>query len=194
MMNIGTRKKRVSKAEWLELALETLEKDGIDKVKIEHLAKRLNVARSGFYWHFENRQALIRAMIEYWEAEFTSVVVSNSRILKSEPRQRLYKTMKMIVENNLTRFEIQMRAIAETDPVAMEIVNRVYKKRLDFIRTTLSELGFEGNDLEMRTHLFVCYHTWEGVMYIGLSKAKRKRWIQKRLDLLCTMPIQDDHV
>jgi len=179
-------KKRVSQADWLEKALEILEIESLDEVKIDRLAKELNVSRSGFYWHFDNRQALINAMIKYWGNEFTSVVTSNKKLFSLSPRERLYKTMKMIIENNLTQLELPMRACAETDPVAKKLVNQVYQMRLEFIRSTLSEMGFGGEDLEMRTHLFVCYHTWEGNMFTNLSKAKRLRWLKLRLEMLCT--------
>ena len=182
------KKNRVSKADWLEKALEVLESDGLDEVKIERLARELKVSRSGFYWHFENRQALIRSMIEYWGAKFTSVVSTNRKLINASPKERLYKIMKMILEHKLTRYEIPMRACAEKDPVAMELVNRIYQERLDFLRSTFSEMGFEGEDLEMRTHLFVCYHTWEGVMFVKLSKAKRLKWLKSRVELLCSSP------
>jgi AcrR family transcriptional regulator len=178
--------KRVSKADWLEKALEILETEGIDYVKIERLSKELNVSRSGFYWPFENRQALINEMIKYWGNEFTSVVTSNKKLLTLYPKERLYRTIKFIIENNLTQLELPMRACAETDPVAKKLVNQVYQMRLEFIRSTLTEMGFEGEDLEMRTHLFVCYHTWEGNMFMNLSKAKRLRWLKLRLELICT--------
>jgi len=179
---------RVKKADWLEKALEVLENDGIDEVKIERLARELRVSRSGFYWHFENRQALIRDMIEYWGEEFTSVVASNSKIINADPRERLYIIMKMILENDLTRFDLPMRTSAEKDPVAMDLVNRVYQMRLDFLRSTFVDMGFKGEDLEMRTHLFVCYHTWEGSMFRQLSKAKRSKWLKLRLKLFCSSP------
>ena len=94
----------------------------------------------------------------------------------------------MILENNLTRYEVPMRACAEMDPATTELVNRTYQKRVDFIRSTFSDLGFEGEDLEMRTHLFVCYHTWEGAMFMNLSKAKRSKWLKLRVELLCSSP------
>ena len=177
---------RVKKADWLEKALEVLESDGMNEVKIERLARELGVSRSGFYWHFENRQDLIRAMIEYWGEEFTSVVTSNSKIISSAPRERLYRIMKMILEHDLARFDLPMRTSAEKDPVAMDMVNRVYQMRLDFLRSTFSELGFEGEDLEMRTRLFVCYHSWETAMFGKISKAKRSKWLKLRFELLCT--------
>ncbi len=177
-------KKRVTKVEWLEKALEVLERDGIESVKIGLLARELNVSRSGFYWHFKDRQDLINTMIKYWGNEYTDVVTSNIKVLSGAPKERLYETMEMIIEGNLTRYELAMRACAETDSVARELVNQIYKIRLDHIRATLSELGFEGEDLEMRTHLFVCYHTWEKPMFVNLSKAKRLKWLKLRLDML----------
>ncbi len=179
---------RLKKADWLEKALEVLERDGIDEVKIERLARELAVSRSGFYWHFENRQDLIRAMIEYWEEEFTSVVTSNRKIINSAPRERLYITMKMILEHDLARFELPMRSSAEKDAVAMDLVNRVYQQRLDFLRSTFSEMGFEREDLEMRIHLLLCYLSWERVTFMNLSKAKRSIWLKLIFELLCTSP------
>ncbi len=180
------KSKRISKANWLEKALEILALDGIEEVKINRLAKELKVSRSGFYWHFENRQGLINAMIKFWGTEFTEVVTSNKKLLSYEPKKRLYRTMRMIVEHNLTQLELPMLACAQTDPIANKLVNRVYQMRIDFFRSALSEMGFEGEDLEMRCYLFTCYHTWEGNMFRNLlSKAKRLKWLKMRLEMLC---------
>jgi len=62
------KKDRVSKAEWLEKALDILEEDGLEEIKIDRLAKELKVSRSGFYWHFENRKALLRARVQFVSA------------------------------------------------------------------------------------------------------------------------------
>jgi AcrR family transcriptional regulator len=187
-MTKKVKRERVSKADWLEKALDVLESNGIDEVKIERLARELNISKSGFYWHFKDRKELIRSMITYWEQEFTSVVTSNSEVLNAAPRERIYMTMKMILENNLTRLELPMRSSAETDPVAWEMISRVYQVRVDFFRTALSEMGFEGEDLEMRIHLLTCYHTWEGVMFRDISKDRLAKWLKLRLDLICSPP------
>ena len=184
-------KKRVSKADWLEKALGVLERDGIDAIKIEHLAKELNVAKSGFYWHFKNRQTLVRAMVEYWGNEFTNVMLDNVEVIKSGPKDRLHKVMEMLLEYDLADLELHMWTAAEKDSVARAMVDQVYKKRFDFIHLAFSEMGFKGEDLDMRTRLFQCYHTWEGVMYRDLPKAKRAKCIQLRLELLCTQPNKD---
>ena len=81
-----------------------------------------------------------------------------------------------------------MRSSAETDPVAWEMISKVYQVRIDFFRSALSEMGFEGEDLEMRIHLLTCYHTWEGVMFRDISKDRRAKWLKLRLDLICSPP------
>ena len=46
-------KKRVMKEQWLSAALEALFEGGIENVKIENLARQLNISKSGFYWHID---------------------------------------------------------------------------------------------------------------------------------------------
>ncbi len=56
--------------------------------------------------------------------------------------------------------------------------------RLDFVRRAFRELGFTGDDLEMRSMLFVCYQTWEASMFRELTRKRRRQLISVRLDLL----------
>ncbi|MBW1609519.1 MAG: TetR/AcrR family transcriptional regulator, partial [Deltaproteobacteria bacterium] len=66
--------KRVSKEQWLTKALDTLESSGVESVKIERLAKGLGISRSGFYWHFKNRQDLLEHLLDFWVREYTGIV------------------------------------------------------------------------------------------------------------------------
>jgi AcrR family transcriptional regulator len=180
--------KRVSKADWLEKALDILEKDGVDAVKIDRLAKELKVSRSGFYWHFKDRRLLIQTMAKYWEEEFTVVVTANKKLLEGKPKERLYNIMRAVLEDGLTRLELPMRAAAQKDSDVWDTVNRAYQMRLDFLRPIFTELGFVGEDLEMRAHLFLCYQTWEESMFRTLSKERRSKWLKLRVELLCCSP------
>ena len=57
---------RVKKSDWLNLALEVLEEGGIQAVRVEILAARLKVAKSGFYYHFRDREELYEKMLDHW--------------------------------------------------------------------------------------------------------------------------------
>ena len=161
--------KRVSKNQWLEIALDAFALKGVEGIKITTLAKELGIARSGFYWHFKNRQDLLLQLLEYWASEYTGVVTDNPDFKNLNAEKRLLATMKMVREKELAKFDLAMNAWAKLDPLVNSYVKKVVKMRLDFTRATFAELGFKGDELEMRTRLFVCYHSWEGTMFADLS-------------------------
>ena len=176
--------RRISKAQWLDMSLEVLETDGVAGVRIEILAKRLEISKSGFYWHFKNRDHLLKDMLDYWSHELTEVATENPQLLTLKPKSRLIKTAEMILEHDLTRYEIPIRQWALQDAVAARAVRKVNRLRLDFIGGAFSELGFTGDDLDMRTMLFTCYHTWEAAMFREISRKRRRELIAKRIELL----------
>ena len=175
---------RITKAQWLDMALEVLETDGVAGVRIEILAKRLEISKSGFYWHFKNRNDLLKDMLDYWTHELTEVLTINPEMLALEPKQRLTRTTEMILEYDLTRYEIPIRQWALQDALAARAVRKVNRIRLDYIGGAFSELGFTGDDLDMRAMLFTCYHTWEAPMFWKISRKRRRELIAKRIDLL----------
>jgi len=109
---------RVSKAQWLSKALETLESSGVEGVKIERLAKMLGTSRSGFYWHFKNRQDLLEHLLEYWIHEYTGIVTDNPEIKKLDPQKGLLAVMDMIRDNNLSKYDLAINAWARIDTQA----------------------------------------------------------------------------
>jgi hypothetical protein len=90
----------------------------------------------------------------------------------------------MIRKHNLTKFDLSMRAWAEQDSNVAKAVTRVYQQRLGYVRESFRELGFKGNELEMRTLLFVCYHSWEMSMYLERSERKMASMQKLRIKLL----------
>ena len=158
-MTKAAQKKRTSKTEWLETALSVFEGEGSAAVKIERLAKELKTSRSGFYWHFQDRDELLQDMLEYWRREYTEVVIKNFKQQDMGAKEALYHVMQMIDEHKLIRFEVHMRAWADNDPAVEKIVTDIYQERFVFLRGLFSNMGFTGCDLEMRARLWLCYAT-----------------------------------
>ena len=130
---------RITKAQWLDMALEVLETDGVAGVRIEILAKRLEISKSGFYWHFKNRDDLLKDMLDYWTHELTEVLATNPEMLALKPKQRLTRSAELILEYDLTRYEIPIRQWALQDEVAARAVRKVNRIRLDYIGGAFSE-------------------------------------------------------
>lgn len=175
---------RKKKADWIRVALAVFESEGIKGVRVERLARDLNVAKSGFYWHFKDRDQLYDELLRIWEKESTQAVTSSDEIVSLPPVDRLLRTAFMICEHDMARFDLPFQAWAQGNPKVLARVNRVYDHRLAWIRKIFRELGFKGVDLEMRTRLFVGYHSWERTTFPQLSKVQAKRLIRRRIELL----------
>ena len=176
----------VSKNEWLEAGLQALANSSVAALTVEGLAKSLGIAKAGFYWHFKNRDDLLRQLLDYWTHEITEAITANQEITTLKPKTRLVRTAEIIHDYELTRYEIAIRQWALQDMEAARAVKKSNRLRLDFVRTAFAELGFKGEDLEIRTMLFVCYHSWETSMFREISRKRRREQISKRIDILTT--------
>src|SRR6266545_781486 len=58
---------RTPRSSWIEEGLRALAAGGPDAVRIELLARALGVTRGGFYWHFDDRRALLEEILDTWE-------------------------------------------------------------------------------------------------------------------------------
>jgi len=186
----ATKARRVTKSEWLEAGLRALASGGILNVRIDRLARELGVARSGFYWHFRNRQDLFAQMLGHWAHELTEVITENQEIRALPPKERLLAITDLVQTYDLSRYDSAIRQWAKEDSVADEVARKTFKLRNEFIRQAFIELGFTGDDLQMRTHVFLIYTGSEADAIPEPSKAKRRRMAALRIDLL-TQPGDD---
>jgi len=183
-MGSGKQNKRVSKQDWLGAALQELGRGGVEAVRIERLARILSISKSGFYWHFKDRKDLLHHLLDYWFHEYTEVVTSNPLLRSGDPIKRLKRASQIIQEYKLGRYELAIRAWANHDDRVHQVVVKATNTRMDFIRQIFRDIGFEADEVEMRTALFVCYQAWEVVTFGHMSQRKLSRMRNRRLALL----------
>ena len=56
---------------WIDAATAVLVDQGIDHVRVAVLAGELNVTRGSFYWHFRDREDLLRRVLQAWSERAT---------------------------------------------------------------------------------------------------------------------------
>lgn len=59
-------RKRYTRADWVEAAKRIFIDTGVEDVKVDVIAKRMNITRGSFYWHFKSREDLLDALLEDW--------------------------------------------------------------------------------------------------------------------------------
>ena len=189
-MNSTTRKKRVSKDDWLKAALDTLASKGIDRIKIDVLARQLGIAKTGFYWHFKNRDDLLKEILTYWEREYTKTLIGNPLLEAMAPDERLHAISEAVSDYDLTKYDLAIKNWAQVDSSARKLLENTYQLRFKYIGKAFRELGFKGDELEMRTRLFFCYQTNESDMFGRKITARDRRIRKLRIELLCAQDHQ----
>ena len=91
-------KQTLHRDQWLKQALDVLFSSGISSVKVETLARELDVTKGSFYWHFENRDELLHHMVDWWRDNQITFIDSldvqtyQRRAQFDQIRYRLYRS------------------------------------------------------------------------------------------------------
>ncbi len=184
MATTKKKSKRLSRADWGEAALEVLYSEGIGRVSIVRIARDLGVTSGSFYWHFKDRNDLLRSLLDFWVHSQTEAFFEKVEQFEGTPAERLLKLMEMLTLGEEGRYEVAIRAWAGFDDMAAEVVRGTDKRRIEFLRSIFHELGFKGNEAEMRARLFVYSQLAEPSILWREPKSKRKEILRLRHKLL----------
>jgi AcrR family transcriptional regulator len=186
--NTQKKKTRLSRRKWQELALDILIKEGNTKLRIDNLVRCMGVTKGSFYWHFKDRDDFILSLVEYWAKVSTLSVVEHMKQVQGNAEERLLELMQFIVINDLTRYDIAVRAWALMEPQVAHIVRKTDRRRLNFIRNMFAEMGFEGKEQEMRARTLIIFHAMEHGLLVKKAEEERLELMQLRHAML-TRPV-----
>lgn len=177
-------RKRLTAEDWLNLALETLDNEGIHKVNIEYLARKLKVTKGSFYWHFKNREMLLKEMLNHWTEILTTNIIERSKEGSSDARETLLKLMTIITDEKVGRYEAAIRAWATHDDMARTILQKVDQQRLKYITSLFTEMNFDKTEAKLRARLVLFYQVAEHGILLYDSKDKRNELLKQRFTFL----------
>lgn len=164
-------------------ALNTLRREGIERVRIERLAADLGVTKGSFYWHFRDRQDLLDRLIEYWFREMTETVFALARRFEGNPRERLEAVLADITGRERARYDIAVRAWAQADKKAARAVRDVDERRLEFLEALLRDLGIAGAEAESRARMLYYYMLGEATAFNRQSRRQRIEAVSRAVEV-----------
>ena len=176
--------RRVSKRDWLQTALRMLQTGGIEAVRVERLAAELEVNKSGFYYHFRDRADLHAALLDYWLELDAAPIARAYDDPDVGPAEMLRIIAEVVDHEDLSRYDSAIRQWARQDPRVRRVWRTEMNRRLEIVRGLFAALGFTGDDLEMRTRVFIAYHVVERDLFSDLSKGERIKLRDDRLQML----------
>jgi AcrR family transcriptional regulator len=127
--------------DWLRAAFARLTQQGVEAVRVELLARDLDVSKGSFYWHFRDRGELLEKMLAAWEkTEFDWL---GGEITDAAAATRWAKFIERTTDPHRTGMAVAFAAWAHQDEHVAIRVAAIEQKKAALIADVLRDIGFD---------------------------------------------------
>jgi AcrR family transcriptional regulator len=142
----------------------------------------LGVTKGGFYWHFDDRDGLLEAMLDTWERMVIDDVVDRVDGGGGDARAKLRRLFALAAaRRDFVELELAVRDWARRDKAVAQRLRRVDNRRMGYLRSQFGEICDDADEVEVRCmlvmSLFIATH------YIAADHDGRRRSDVIRLTL-----------
>ena len=181
-------KKHFDRGVWLEKALDVLFSHGIGQVKVEILARELNVTKGSFYWHFKNRDELLQGMVDWWRDNQLAFLEDLDDQRLDNPTGLIKAVINFTHHTDDSRHDVAMREFARFEQSAADAVAEIDQRRIDYLRTLFSAAGFDDAESSLRARALYFYQVGEYTTSLPIDPALRDELAERRFELLISAP------
>ncbi len=167
---------RTPRSSWIDEGLRALAAGGPDAVRIEPLARALGVTKGGFYWHFDDRRALLEEMLDTWERVSVDEVIERVEAKGGDARARLRRLFALGSSSEareLLEIDLAVRDWARREPTVAKRLRRVDNRRMDYMRSLFGAFCPDDDDVEVRCLL--AFSLFIGNHFIAADHGGRTR-------------------
>lgn len=175
---------RLSKEQWLERALGLLEKRGPTAMTLDTLTSSMGVTTGSFYHHFGSHRRFMDELTDKYIHDYTYVVKEHLETLDLPPRELLIEVMRKIIANGLDGMDVHFRALAISYPRLSDKIRAMDDFRTSTITDLFKDMGYTGNELRMRVHVFVVLQSMESAITTCITQEDRLELLDERVKLL----------
>jgi AcrR family transcriptional regulator len=165
---------RTPRSKWIDEGLRALAAGGPEAVRIEPLAERLGVSKGGFYWHFDDRQALLDELLDAWERIGVDEAIELAGAGGGDARDDLRRLFSLADERvELLGIDLAVRAWARRDPKVARRLRRVDNRRMEYLRSHFGAFCADPEEAEARS--LTCFSLWIGNHFVAADHGGRRR-------------------
>ena len=170
-----------TREDWLNLGLDTLIKHGIDRVKVQVMARDLNVSRSSFYWFFTDTADLHRQMLNAWVEKNTAPIIAHAK----SPQPDINRAILHVFECWVTRvnfdpmLDVAVRLWARRSAEVQAVVLDADQKRLTALQEMFMHHDYPADEALVRAR--VLYFTQIGQYTLQIEEDMDTRMSRARL-------------
>ncbi|MDX6642145.1 MAG: hypothetical protein QOD76_107 [Solirubrobacteraceae bacterium] len=169
---------RTPRASWIQEGLRALGVGGPDAVRIEKLAQALGVTKGGFYWHFDDRPALLDEMLDAWERVVIDEVIERVEGEGGDARAKLQRLFALASSSDeLMRIELAVRDWSRRDKAVAKRLRRIDDRRMEYMRSLFVAFCPDEEEVEVRCMLVMS-------LFIGNHFVAADHGARSRADVL----------
>lgn len=181
-------------ADWIERATLVLTDQGIDAVRVDVLARLLGVTRGSFYWHFKDRDDLLRSVLRAWRTAATEQVIERFERQCEDPHVLIKELISLPFRGraaeHAARIELAIRGWARRDAMARQAVDEVDARRIEYHVQCFTALGFVPPEAQGRAFALYAYEVAESLLsHQGTADDKAQR--SALVERLLLAPLQE---
>lgn len=166
---------KVTRQDWLNVALDLLVSDGASEVKVLTIGTRLGVSRSSFYWYFNSRKDLLDHLLKEWEKTNTGILVRHCQMPAATITGAICNLFECFVTRGgfNQRLDFAVREWARRDGSVRREVDRSDKARTSAIAAMFERHGYPPDQAEIRAR--VLYFMQIGYYALDLAEPMEER-------------------
>lgn len=165
---------RTPRRKWIDEGLRALAAGGPGAVRIEPLAEALGVTKGGFYWHFDDRPALLDEMLDAWERASIDEVIERVEGQGGDARAKLRRLSALAASSQeLLAIDLAVRDWSRRERRVADRLRRVDNRRIEYLRSLFGAFCPDADDVEARSML--AFSLWIGNHFIAADHGTRSR-------------------
>lgn len=176
---------KVTREDWMNVAMDILVSDGVAEVKVLTIGNRLGVSRSSFYWYFKSRKDLLNQLLAEWERSNTGILVRHSEMEARTITEAVCNFFRCIVDPNGFNHQLDfaVREWARRDGTVRRIIDRSDTARHRALARMFVRFGYDPDEADIRAR--VLYYQQIGYYALELAETLEERLARVEGYLYC---------
>jgi len=172
---------RTPRSAWVEAGLQALAGGGPDAVRVEALARTLGATKGSFYWHFDDRRALLDEVLDAWERASVDDVIARvegedgdaDARAKLERLGAIALAGERVLGVDPLSVDLAIRDWARRDRQVARRLRRVDGRRMEYMRSLFR--AFCTGEEEVEDRCLLVFSLWIGSHFIAAGHRGRTR-------------------
>lgn len=167
---------KVTRQDWMNVAMDSLISYGVEQVKVLAIAERLGVSRSSFYWYFKSRQDLLDMLLGHWQNTNTAVLITHANKSADTITEAVCNIFRCFVNPDLfdPQLDFAIRDWARRTGKVRRMLDASDQKRLSALTAMFERYDYAAHEASTRARIL--YY-----MQIGYYMADLQETMQDRI-------------